>query len=240
MKSCNGFRSEPRQRPHYDGHGRQGGAVPNGRGARRAWQGCVRKLPQFDISETVFQRWKRAKLQRAKLQGAGDLTCLPEHTRQKIVRQHQIANLRVQHRHVDCRFYRSRLRPEYVRRPFQQPGPPPVDEADARHIAVPARPASSRPSRQPTPPPPARGGQAFGLERRAVFPTRSLAHLAFSLRPAWPPSDRQSTYLRCSDSPSHLRPKHIRIVSGQACRVPPHRLPGTSIARRAGRPGPAP
>jgi hypothetical protein len=45
---------------------------------------------------------------------------LSERTGQKIVRQRQLADLGVQHLHVDHRFGRAGLRAEHVRRTFQE------------------------------------------------------------------------------------------------------------------------
>ena len=102
----------------------------------------------------------------------------------------------MQHRHVDNQFGRCLLRAEHVRRTPQQPQPPLVDDVGMHVILL--RNLGQRlldfHSSQ----------SHLGFKRRAVVPAESLTYIASYSRPTWPLSDRQSTYPRCADFPSHL------------------------------------
>lgn len=146
----------------------------------------------------------------------------------KITRQRQLPKLGVQHHHIDRRFWRSGLHTGHIRRALLQPCPPVADEVrlhlilrrqlGERLLALYGSPCHLR------------------LERRAVVPTRSLAHLAISSRPAWPLSDRQA------ERPALILGDQQRIETRlavpqhrdrQAAGVHQHRLPAIAIARLA-------
>ena len=97
---------------------------------------------------------------------------------------------------VDCRLHRWRIRAEHVCGSLQQPRSPLVDRVRVHVILL--RQLSQRLLA-------VHGSQChLGLERRTVVPAWSLAYLASCSRPQGPMSDRQSTYPRCANFPSHL------------------------------------